>query len=239
MKAGDGPVTLQLLASYGPPKEPVSINGWYASGNGSARTEMFRIAQANAFALDPPIENGGTLSFDPGSSAFGFWNEWPFWEEDQGIGQYVVYLEDSLNTWDIGTGGVQHHVRVYPYKNPDGSPAANAYIVTTEEAPISAGPDYNDIVYVVRNVKPPGSGGGGALELINTDGEPSSGPDDVQRHHHHRQLLGTAHREGLGDPDGPKPLGLERDGERDRRHGRLHRDAFHRIACDAPAGWVV
>ncbi|HZJ53283.1 MAG TPA: hypothetical protein VFD38_04030, partial [Myxococcaceae bacterium] len=67
-----------------------------------------------------------------------------------------------------------HHMRVYPYKNPDGSLAPNAYIVTTEEAPISAGPDYNDIVYVVRNVKRPGSGGGGALQLINQDGQPAS-----------------------------------------------------------------
>jgi HYDIN/CFA65/VesB-like, Ig-like domain len=172
VKAGDGPVTLQLLASYGPDKEPVSINGWYPSGNGAGRTELFRIAQANAFALDPPIENGGTLSFDPGSATFGFWNEWPFWETS---GNYVVYQEDSLNTWDTGAGGTHHHMRVYPYKNPDGSPVANAYIVTTEEAPISAGPDYNDIVYVVRNVKPPGStGGGGALQLINQDGQPSS-----------------------------------------------------------------
>ena len=172
VKAGDGPVTLQLLASYGPPKEPVSINGWYGSGNASVRTEMFRIAQANAFALDPPIENGGTLSFDPGSNAFGFWNEWPFWETS---GNYVVYQEDALNTWDTGAGGTKHHLRVYPYKNPDGSLDPHAYIVTTEEAPISAGPDYNDIVYVVRNVVPAGSGGGGgALQLINQDGQPSS-----------------------------------------------------------------
>src|SRR5678815_4648 len=77
--------------------------------------------------------------------------------------------------WDTGSGGTKHHMRVYPYKNPDGSLAPNAYIVTTEEAPISAGPDYNDIVYVVRNVKPAGSGGGGALQLTNQDGFP--GPD--------------------------------------------------------------
>ena len=118
-KAGDGPVTLQLLASYGPTFEPVSINGWYASGNASSRAELFRIAQANAFALDPPIEGGGTTSFDPGPNPFGFWNEWPFWETpNQGIGQYFVYQEDALNTWD--SNGAKHHVRVYPYKNPDG-----------------------------------------------------------------------------------------------------------------------
>ena len=80
MKAGDGTVTLQLLASYGPNFEPVSINGWYVSGNTSSRTELFRIGQASAFSLDPPVENGGSTSFDPGSNAFGFWSEWPFWE---------------------------------------------------------------------------------------------------------------------------------------------------------------
>jgi len=172
VKAGDGPVTLQLLASYGPPSEPSSINGWYVAGNGTSRSELFRIAEANAQVLDPPVVGGGTLSFDPGSAAFGFWNEWPYWETPQnGIGNYVVFQEDALNTWD----SVKHHLRVYPYKNPDGSPAANAYIVTTEEAPVSVGPDYNDVVYVVRNVKPPGSsGGGGALQLINRDGQPSA-----------------------------------------------------------------
>jgi hypothetical protein len=174
VKAGAGPVTLQLLGSFGPDFEPVSINGWYVSGNASSRTELFRIAQANHFALDPPVENGGSLSFDPGANAFGFWNEWPFWEGPQGMGQYFVYLEDALNTWDTGTGGTKHHMRVYPYKNPDGTADPHAFIVTTEEAPISAGPDYNDVVYVVRNVKPATSGGAGALQFLNGDGEPSS-----------------------------------------------------------------
>ena len=171
-KAGDGPVTLQLLASYGPTFEPVSINGWYASGNAGSRTELFRIAQANAFALDPPIENGGT-TFDPGTSAFGFWNEWPFWETpNQGIGQYVVYQEDTLNTWESGN---KHHIRVYPYKNPDGSLDPHAFVVATEEAPVSVGPDYNDVVYIVRNVVPAGTGGGGgALQLLNQDGQPAA-----------------------------------------------------------------
>ncbi len=172
-KAGDGPVTLQLLASYGPPTEPVSINGWYASGNASSRTELFRIAKANAFALDPPIENGGTTSFDPGSTAFGFWNTWPYWYASVGS-TYYVYQEDALNGWDTFSNGTQHHMRVYPYKNPDGSLDPHAYILTTEEAPIVDGPDYNDVVYVVRNAVPAGSSGGGALRLINEDGPPSN-----------------------------------------------------------------
>ncbi len=169
VKAGDGPVTLQLIGSFGPPAEPVGINGWYPSGNGAGKTELFRIAQANAQVLDPPIENGGTLSFDPGTTAFGFWNEWPYWETS---GKYVVYQEDRLNTWDTGAGGVQHHMRVYPYRNPDGSLEPHAYIVTTEEAPISAGPDYNDIVYIVRNVSP-AAGAGGALQIQNLDAFPA------------------------------------------------------------------
>ena len=45
--------------------------------------------------------------------------------------------------------------------------------MTTEEAPVSVGPDYNDVVYVVRNVVPAGSGGG-ALQLLNQDGVPSN-----------------------------------------------------------------
>ena len=63
-------------------------------------------------------------------------------------------------------------MRVYPYRNPDGSLEPHAYIVTTEEAPISAGPDYNDIVYVVRNVSPSPTAGG-ALLIQNLDGFPA------------------------------------------------------------------
>jgi hypothetical protein len=84
-----------------------------------------------------------------------------------------VYQEDALNTWDSGNGG-KHHVRVYPYKNPDGSLDPHAYIVTTEEAPVSVGPDYNDVVYIVRNVVPAPERRGGALQLLNQDGVPSS-----------------------------------------------------------------
>ena len=166
VKAGDGPVTLQLLASYGPPREPVGINGWYPAGTGATRTTLFTIPLGQDKVLDPTIESGGTLSFDPGSTAFGFWNTWPYW------GQYIVYQEDRLNTWDTGQGGVQHHMRVYPYRNPDGSLEPHAYVVTTEEAPISAGPDYNDIVYVVRNVSPSPTAGG-ALLIQNLDAFPA------------------------------------------------------------------
>src|SRR5262249_18439791 len=66
VKAGNGPVTLQLIGAFGPTFEPESINGWYVSGNAGSRTELFRISQGNAQVLDPPIENGGSLSFDPG-----------------------------------------------------------------------------------------------------------------------------------------------------------------------------
>jgi hypothetical protein len=174
MKAGDGPVTLQLIGSFGPNYEPVSIDGWYVSGNSASRTTLFSIAQANAQVLDPGIESGGSLSFDPGTSAFGFWSAWPFWETpNQGIGQYFIYQEDALNTWDSGPGGGKHHMRVYPYRNPDGSQDPHAYIVTTEEAPFAVGPDYNDVVYIVRNAVPAGTAGG-ALQLQNQDGEPSS-----------------------------------------------------------------
>jgi hypothetical protein len=172
VKAGDGPVTLQLIGSFGPSFEPVSIDGWYPSGNGSSRNQLFSIAQANAQVLDPSIEAGGTLSFDPGTTPFGFWSQWPYWYQQAGS-QYVIYQEDSLNTWDTKPGGVQHHMRVYPYRNPDGTQDPHAYIVTTEETFIAYGPDYNDVIYIVRNVVPAGSAGG-ALQLINQDGQPSS-----------------------------------------------------------------
>jgi hypothetical protein len=59
----------------------------------------------------------------------------------------TVYSENALNTWDAGK---QKHV-VFPLVDSLGAPVPNAYVVGIEEA---ANNDFQDLVYIIRNVAP-------------------------------------------------------------------------------------
>ena len=83
---------------------------------------------------------------------FGFDFTW------HGLTDRVTYSEDALNTWDAAN---PHKVRVYPLKNADGTVEPNAYIVAPEDVP--TGVDFQDAVFIVRNVKPAVTSGAGKL----------------------------------------------------------------------------
>jgi N-acetylneuraminic acid mutarotase len=143
VKAGDGNVTIEPLAVFGPTaNNPIVGMGWYKSGDSTTKTELLTVSNS-------PASNGqtvnakytGTLSFDPGSSSFGFYTRWPF------FGNRHLYSDDKLNTF---AGAIPHHVRVYPYRGAD-TIVPNKYIVAFEETISSI--DYQDFVFVVSNVK--------------------------------------------------------------------------------------
>jgi hypothetical protein len=96
------------------------------------------------------------------------------------------YSEDNLNIVtnianpplpaDIVEAGVNfgvptpvHRYRVWPLKDRGGSPVANSYLIALEEA---TNDDFQDMVFVIRNVKPATTAGGTA-----TDGGAASGAD--------------------------------------------------------------
>src|SRR5205085_7240629 len=85
----------------------------------------------------------------------------------------ISYTEDVFNTWDVN---VHRKFRFFPLENPDGSVVPNAYIFAAEDNNIPYGPvlpyDSNDIVGIIRNVKPAGSGP--VVGLENLDGLPAS-----------------------------------------------------------------
>ena len=141
-KAGAGKVTVDTLAVFGPDaNNPVTAFGWYPVGG--PLNELFTVSnnpKNSAQRLLPPTD--GAFSFDPGAQTFGFASRWPFFDDR------VVYSEDARNTFG---GAIPHHVRIYPLKDANGV-VPNAYIVATEET--TSGFDYQDIVVVVRNVKP-------------------------------------------------------------------------------------
>ncbi len=139
-RAGDEQVTIEVLSVYGPEaNNPVVAFGWYESGDPLSTSEVFRVANtvaANGQTLNPI--STGNLAFDPGSSTFGFYSRWPFFNDR------ILYGEDALNTFP---GAIPHHVRVYALPGEQ-----NAYVVATEEH--VSGFDYQDVVVIVRNVVP-------------------------------------------------------------------------------------
>jgi hypothetical protein len=159
-KADVGAVTVEPLAVFGPQDASgiVTRFGYYTSGNAASKQELFTVDNTNYQSLNLSVS--GSLSFDPGSESFGFYSIWPF------FGDREVYSEDNLNTFE---GAIPHHVRVYPLKKADGTEVSNAYILATEEH--TSGFDYQDIVLIVRNVKPaiptPPQ-----IEIENLDGVP-------------------------------------------------------------------
>jgi hypothetical protein len=142
-KAGTGPVTLEPIAVFSLKSTSgiVTKFGYYTSGNPASKTQLFTVPNANYQSLRPSVS--GTTRFDPGTRNFGFYSIWPFFDNRK------IYSEDNLNTF---SGAIPHHVRVYRFKNPNGTVVPNAYVLATEV--ITTSFDYQDIVVIIRNVKP-------------------------------------------------------------------------------------
>jgi malectin (di-glucose binding ER protein)/Calx-beta domain-containing protein len=160
-KAGPGPVTIEPLAIFGPQSASGEVTNlsWYPIATG-ARTTLFSVANGSYQAVDPVIS--GTRRFDPGSGNFGMSTIWPFFSDR------LVYTEDSRNTFDAA---LAHHARAYPLKGSDGSIVANSYVVAFEET--TSGYDFQDLVAIVRNVRPPSTTSGSQILLSNLDGAPA------------------------------------------------------------------
>ena len=136
----DSPVTIEVLSVFGPEdNDPVNAFGWYKTADASSVQEIFTVSNStpgNGQTLNPLTT--GSLAFNPGSSSFGFYSRWPYFNNR------TLFSEDALNTF---ANAVPHHVRVYAVPGEE-----NAYVIATEEH--ISGFDYQDIVVIVRNVKP-------------------------------------------------------------------------------------
>lgn len=151
-KAGGGNVTIQVLAAYAQNSTPVVRVGYYPLGNTSSKTEIFSVNNGQHQMLQPGTS--GSLSFNPGNDGFGLYSTWPI------LSNRNVYSEDSLNTFHAA---FPHKMRFYPL-------GGNQYIATTEEYHTSADAfsfDYNDVVYIISNVKPYTTGGAAQIRVQN------------------------------------------------------------------------
>lgn len=171
--AGAGPVTITPLASFDVINNPALRFGYYTPGDPTDRTPLFSIGQSDSQTVNPTAL--GPTSFDPGSNTFGLYANFPtFTDNGQ---QRISYSEDAFNTWDTT---VPRKFRFFPLKNADGSVVPNAYVFEAEDNnkffPPNIQPyDSNDIVGIIRNVKPaPDATGAPVLGLENLDQVPSN-----------------------------------------------------------------
>jgi PKD repeat protein len=142
-------VVVEPLAIFGPTgSNPVTTFGRYSAGAPASKSPLFSVGNdpaSNGQRINPALNPGATLTFDPGTASFGFYSIWPAFSNRE------VFSEDSLNTF---ANAVPHHVRVYPLKTGNVL-VPNAYVVAFEET--TSGHDYQDVVVIVRNVRLAGS----------------------------------------------------------------------------------
>lgn len=163
LKAGDGNVTIELLGVFANSKTPVIRMGWYDPGTPTEKTELFTVPLSTESQSVKPAISGSNV-FDPKSGAFSLYGVFPAFTNRE------VYTEDALNTWETVVAN-RRKVRFFPLKDSDGTVVPNAYVFGFEE--YTTAYDQNDIVGIVRNVKPAPSGA--ELGLENRDGYPFAG----------------------------------------------------------------
>jgi fibronectin type 3 domain-containing protein len=144
VKAGSGPVTINVLASFTASGFSKSYElGTYPQGSPNSLSELFYTnSTQNQTTYVQPI---GSTTFDPGSGAFGFYAI----SNEQTKGR-VIYSEDAYNTWDTTTG---RHFRFFPMETSNGTIVPNTYIMTSTEWNAPVGYDFTNIVAVVSNIK--------------------------------------------------------------------------------------
>ena len=161
-KAGSGPVTIELLASFGTAQSngytDTSSLAYYAAGD-AAKSPLFSIPKSQAQTVNPSAA-GGPFSFTPAGDfgLVGTFND---------FGPRDVWTEDGRNTWE-SNAGERRKVRFFPLKDQASNIVANAYVFAFEEYDLAT--DQNDIVGVIRNVQ--AAAASPVLTVQNSDGVP-------------------------------------------------------------------
>ena len=163
-KAGNGPVTITILASFTASGFSKSyVLGTYAPGSPSTLNQLFYTPGSENQTTY--VQPQGSTSFDPGNNSFGFY----FISNSQVAGR-VGYTEDSLNTWNTTD---PRKFRFFPMETPNGTAVPNTYIMTSTDWNAPAGYDFTNIVAIVTNVKA-AAATGPVLGLQNMNAVPGS-----------------------------------------------------------------
>jgi hypothetical protein len=172
LRAASGNVTLTPIADFGvgSASVPQVRFGFYTPGNQYDRTELLTLMGSGNTTQTVNPSVSGLTSFDPGSSAFGVYGQFPSMYPTvvSTPGGTQAFSEDALNSaYDPAS---PRKVRFYTYKTPDGTVVPNTYVMALED--YSAGYDTQDFVAIISNVKPAVSGP--EIGFENLDGAPSS-----------------------------------------------------------------
>jgi hypothetical protein len=142
-KAGSGSVDMIPVARYSPPFELPF--GYYTVGDSIPKLyEVGILANSESYpehqTLFPAVKNGSN-NFDPNYEVFGFYTTSP---------SHDAFSEDIWNA-KLFKEHVAHACRIYPVKDDSEQILENQYLVCFEEAKNG---DYQDYVFLVRNIKP-------------------------------------------------------------------------------------
>ena len=167
VKAGAGPVTINVLASFdAAATEPYTL-GYYTAGSPNQKTELFYTPTSESQSTY--VQPVGTTTFDPGSTPFGMYFVSNI--KDNGVDR-VGYSEDALNTFDTTN---DRKFRFFPMETPNGQAVPNTYVMTSTEYNAPAGYDFTNIVAIISNVTAaPTAPAAPALTVINPDAIPGS-----------------------------------------------------------------
>jgi hypothetical protein len=168
--AADGsvPVTVEVLASFGNNPSnttvPVAYAGFYRTGQFRNKSQLFAVNNGSHQTLLPVVT--GNLSVMPPGYPFGFYSVWSAFSNRE------VFTEDKFNDWEANTAR-RHKVRTYPLIEA-GAVVPNTYIFATEEFTGTATTahtthDFNDVVYIVRNITPATTLASGLIDFENLD----------------------------------------------------------------------
>jgi hypothetical protein len=163
VKAGSGPVTIDVLASFTNSEPKPYILGYYAPGNPAAKTQLFYTPTSESQSVY--VQPQGITSFDPGSARFGMY----FYSSAYG---YYGYSEDALNTWDTTD---DRKFRFFPMETSNGTVVPDEYIMTSTEYDAPAGYDFTNIVAIISNVEPaPSANTGPVINVTHSNTIPGS-----------------------------------------------------------------
>lgn len=149
-KAGPGPVTFRPEMALGLPA--VIRGGYYVPAEGAEAVELWNYQYRNTGRdietgenLPPPLNEGSTLEFDPGSSSFGLYiaND-QFRDAVYSEPKMVAALNERL-------AKQPYKAMIYPYRDPEtGRTVPHSYLIGWE---YSTNDDFQDVVCRIDNVE--------------------------------------------------------------------------------------
>jgi hypothetical protein len=169
VKAGPGPVTINVLASFTASTTKPYTLGWYNVADPQiSKQQLFYTPTSESQSVY--VQPQGLTSFDPGNTVFGFYNPSATIKVNNTL--VTGYSQDALNTWDTTD---QRKFRFFPLENANGSIVPNSYIMTSTEYYTPAGYDFTNLVAIVSNVTAaPSAPGGPVLSISNPVALPGS-----------------------------------------------------------------